>query len=301
LGTLESIPDDHYLNYSTKVYGINLNLLKGDLSGYDELFQQLNRNTAVKYLRLVFKRPDVASLCEIMDIPQKSNKNLWSSVSFLSVVGYLNVSNEIYTKEISNSLKLLRLLSDKDNNEVIANILSRKQLVDKLQKSLNRVCEVITELSEERLFHNFISVISGHSAELGDCIIDRYLTNKNTVAYSHIVSQIVLSNYSLIEQRVKKLHRFVIDSLNDVNPQRSIIPFVRKEIEILHIVSLDCSNKHAGRHINKIVLEVKPEEITNMVRMGTDNWSEFEQDLIKLAVSLTLVNEPFALSNESIL
>jgi hypothetical protein len=38
-----------------------------------------------------------------------------------------------------------------------------------------------------------------------------------------------------------------------------------------------------------------------MVRMGTGSWSEFEQDLIKLALSLTLVNEPFALNNESTL
>jgi hypothetical protein len=45
-----------------------------------------------------------------------------------------------------------------------------------------------------------------------------------------------------------------VDSLNDTNSRRSIIPFVRKEIEILHIVSLNWSNKHAGRHINKVIL-----------------------------------------------
>jgi hypothetical protein len=78
------------MNYSTKVYGVNLNLLKGNLSSYEKLFHELNYNTAVKYLRLVFKRSEVISLSDILDIPQKSTKNLWSGVSFLSVIGYIS-------------------------------------------------------------------------------------------------------------------------------------------------------------------------------------------------------------------
>ena len=110
-----------------------------------------------------------------------------------------------------------------------------------------------TEINEERLFHSFISVLSEYSAELGDCIIDRYLNDKNTVVCSHIVSQIVLSNYSLIESRVKKLHGFVLKALRGKSNQW-IIPYVRKEVEVLHIVALDWSNKHSGRHIGKVVL-----------------------------------------------
>lgn len=111
----------------------------------------------------MFKRPEVTSLCDVLDVPQKSNKNLWSSISFLSVTGYLNTETSL-PKDISYSLQLLRLLSSKDSSEVIVNILSRKQLIQKLQAGLNRICEVITELNEERLFHNFISVVSERNA-----------------------------------------------------------------------------------------------------------------------------------------
>ena len=115
LGIVAPVPDDHYLNFSTKVYGINLSLLPNHLTSYDDLFEKINENSEIQYIKLVFKRPEVLSLCDVLDVPQKSNKNLWSSISFLSVTGYAN-TNTPFSKDISYSLKLLRLLSAKDNN-----------------------------------------------------------------------------------------------------------------------------------------------------------------------------------------
>jgi hypothetical protein len=37
--------------------------------------------------------------------------------------------------------------------------------------------------------------------------------------------------------------------------KRSVIPFVKKEIEILHIVSLDRGKRHSSYHGAKIVLD----------------------------------------------
>jgi len=137
--------------------------------------------------------------------------------------------------------------------------------------------------------------VSEHSAELGDCIIDRYLTGKNAVVYAHIVSQIVLSNYALIDSRVRKLHDFVMMTLRERSSQW-IVPFLRKEVEVLHIVSLDWSNKHSGRHIGKVVLDVKTDDLVGIVKLATGAWGGFKEDLVKLALTLALIGEPFALS-----
>lgn len=80
-----------------------------------------------------------------------------------------------------------------------------------------------------------------------------------------------------------------------------IVPFVRKEIEVLHIVSLDWSNKHSGRHIAKVVLEATPEDLVNLVKLATGSWSNFKEDLVKFAVTLALAREPFVLSDTSCL
>ena len=135
-------------------------------------------------------------------------------------------------------------------------------------------------------------MVSEHSAELGDCIIDHYLTGRNAVVYADIVSRIVLSNYALIDSRVKKLHGFVIKNIRERSGQW-IVPFLLKEIEVLHLVSLDSSNKHSGRHVNKIILETQAEDLVGMVHLAMNSWSSFKEDLVKLSVTLALVGEPF--------
>lgn len=123
----------------------------------------MNKNTSVNYLKLVFKKPEVFSLCDVLDVPHKNTKNLWSGISFLSVTGYLS-TEAAGRKDLSCSLALLSLLAAKDNSEVVFNILSRRTLVENLKSSLNKICEATTEANQERLFHNFISVISEHNA-----------------------------------------------------------------------------------------------------------------------------------------
>lgn len=163
IGSLEPIPDDHYLHFSTKVYGLNLGLLREQVDGYAALFEQLSHNRSLRYIRLVFKRPEVLSLADMLDVPQKSTKNLWSGISFLSAMGH-NSSEAVPSTDISATLKLLQVLSSRDNKGVIMDILSRNELKEKLESSLNRVCEVTTQAGEERLFHSFIEVVSEHSA-----------------------------------------------------------------------------------------------------------------------------------------
>lgn len=128
-----------------------------------------------------------------------------------------------------------------------------------------------TESECERLFNNFIGVVSEKNAELGNCIIGKYLTHSNPAPHSQIVSQIVLSNTSELSGRVAQLHNFIMSSLKE--SKRSVIPFIKKEIEILHLVALDKSKKHGGYHGSKIVLETTSEEINNVVEMAVKSWS----------------------------
>lgn len=106
----------------------------------------------------------------------------------------------------------------------------------------------------------------------------------------------MLSNYSLIEGRIKKLHQFVLKALREKS-SLSVIPYLKKEAEILHIVSLDWSNKHSGRHIGKVVLDIDPKDLVNIVELANGSWNSFKEDLVKFAVTLALVSEPFALSD----
>lgn len=98
-------------------------------------------------------------------------------------------------------------------------------------------------------------MLSEQSASLGDCILDRYLVCRNSVVYSNIVGDIVSSNYNIMASRIEKLHKFVIGELT-LGRHRAIIPFMQKETEIIHITSLDKTNKHSSQHCNEIVLEV---------------------------------------------
>lgn len=64
----------------------------------------------------------------------------------------------------------------------------------------------------------------------------------------------MLSNYSLVGSRLQKLHEFVLKTLRG-RTGHQVIPFVKKEVEVLHILSLDWANKHSGKHIAQVTLK----------------------------------------------
>lgn len=60
--------------------------------------------------------------------------------------------------------------------------------------------------------HSFIIAVSRND-ELGDVIIEQYLNFDNPSICAKLVSEIVISNYDLLESRLLKLHGFVMKNI----------------------------------------------------------------------------------------
>lgn len=129
LGRVEQIPDDYYVNFSTRVFGINLAAPHNNYHDLPAFINELNGNESIRFLKLVFRCPDILSVCDVLDVPQKSNKSLFSSISFMSLTGCLSSDSENVTRDISNSLQLLKMLSSKSHSDVVEQMLSKPALV----------------------------------------------------------------------------------------------------------------------------------------------------------------------------
>lgn len=84
LGTLSLVDDQHFVNYNTRVYGLNLNRLKN----CDGSWIKSIRNKGLKYLKFKINKPSLVSVADILESGQKSVGYLNYSISFLTMEGY---------------------------------------------------------------------------------------------------------------------------------------------------------------------------------------------------------------------
>ena len=77
------IPDDHYINYSVRVFGLNC----GQIST-PTISTSINRNVGAQYFRISIRCPTNASISDILNVQHNVSTNYGSSINFLSVQGF---------------------------------------------------------------------------------------------------------------------------------------------------------------------------------------------------------------------
>ena len=95
IGKMTLIPDDHYINYSVRVFGFNCGQI-----GTPSIASALNRNIGAHYIRISIRCPNSASISDILNLQHVVSTNYGSSINFLSIQGY----EECHTNEEIGSL-----------------------------------------------------------------------------------------------------------------------------------------------------------------------------------------------------
>lgn len=92
VGKLSLIPDDFYMNFSVKIFGLNLNTSLINQSNQN-LLAFAKKNREVRFIRLTIKPNDSISIFDALNIEQQSSIinqiSTCSQINFLSVQGYL--------------------------------------------------------------------------------------------------------------------------------------------------------------------------------------------------------------------
>lgn len=90
IGKLVEIPDNHYINFSVRVFGINCAQIQAN-----KISSTLNKYSDVKYVKLTFRCPEPGFAADSVSVVDSSkSKNYGSSINFLSIQGYPNTISD---------------------------------------------------------------------------------------------------------------------------------------------------------------------------------------------------------------
>ena len=257
-----------------------------DSSTLSSLTQGLNQISPTRCIKFVVTKPVPISVEGTIDVPFKTQAQC-SKVSFLSIVGS-PLTNVGYVPSLLPILPLLSRLSTTSNKNALTQILQQELLVETLKQGLASICSSIDVPEYSSYLYDFIIAVSRNDL-LGDFIIDRYLNFEKPTVCSKIVSEIVISNYDLLEPRLLRLHNFVLEHVEEDLCHF----FIARETNILHLISKDLQSSPA-----LITLQMQPQHLKKLLDLLTLNIPH-KQQVEGYVATLLLLKPPLQLSKPS--
>jgi hypothetical protein len=111
MGKMTAIPDDHFINYSVRVYGLSCGTISSD-----NIASSLNRNPSTNFIRLCMRCPTSSSVSELLNLQNQISNNYGSSINFLSLQGY---EQDTGSSEISSLVDFIEIISQVEHRETI--------------------------------------------------------------------------------------------------------------------------------------------------------------------------------------
>ena len=124
------IPDNHYINFSVRVFGLNCTQIQSN-----RLSSSFNKYSEVKYLKITFRCPETGFAADALDvIDSTKSKNLGTSINFLSIQAYSNSLGS--HPEIENVIDFIKKISAFKHKESLKKLLDNPKNVKIFNSSL---------------------------------------------------------------------------------------------------------------------------------------------------------------------
>ena len=227
VGKMTLIPDDHYINYSVRVFGFNCGQITSP-----SIASTLNRNIGTNYIRISIRCPTNSSISDILNLQHTVSTNYGSSINFLSIQGY----EECHTnQEIASLVAFVENVSATEHKSTIENLFKSEKIINLFKEALINLSILMKNEGYERILHRFIMRVCEVNTQIGNETIEKYLTLTNSALCARIVSEIVLSNEKYIGERTERVHRFISENLAERNS--SLEPFLDRFCQLIFIIS----------------------------------------------------------------
>lgn len=174
----------------------------------------------IKFLKLTVKRPVVSFIEGLSALSSKNYNNLCFSLSFLSIMGYdvakLPSGIEKRCKELSRkaSLTVLSKLFNESFISTMNKLANEPSFVSRIKNNFKQIASLMDQYGD--LVSSINYIMAANNEELGDWMIEYFLTNGIKDGHAKLISQILLCNASKTYDRLQTILKSVLKQIGEV-------------------------------------------------------------------------------------